>query len=77
MHKKLFVFYGYKNYIGGESAFKRFFGWHISFLKIYEQPKDLNEFICNGKPINRPPQSWCYIEKQRADCIVKGKRNHE
>lgn len=61
--KSCLSFMDIKNYIGGESAFKRFFGWHISFLKIYEEPKELNEFVCNGKTINRPPQSWCYIEK--------------
>lgn len=38
------------------------YAWHISCLKIYEEPKELNEFVCNGKTINRPPQSWCYVE---------------
>lgn len=37
------------------------YAWHISCLKIYEEPKELNEFVCNGKTINRPPQSWCYV----------------
>ncbi len=38
------------------------YAWHISCLKIYEEPKELNEFVCNGKTINRPPQSWRYVE---------------
>lgn len=34
------------------------YGWHISDLKIYDQPKELREFN-----ISRPPQSWCYVEE--------------
>ena len=33
------------------------YGWHISDLKIYGNPKELSEF-----GLARPPQSWCYIE---------------
>lgn len=36
------------------------FGWHISDLTIYDKPKDLGDF-----GIKRPPQSWCYVEKER------------
>lgn len=52
------------------------FGWHISDLVIYDQPKELSEFCSydariyigeNGFPmpthaITRPPQSWCYVK---------------
>lgn len=31
--------------------------WHISDLHIYDQPRNLKDF-----GLNRPPQSWCYIE---------------
>ena len=34
------------------------YGWHISDLKIYDQPKELREFN-----FSRPPQSWCYVEE--------------
>ena len=33
------------------------YGWHISELKIYDQPKELSEFTY----MQRSPQSWCYI----------------
>ena len=33
------------------------YGWHISDLKIYDEPKELSEF-----GLKRPPQSWCYVE---------------
>lgn len=33
------------------------FGWHISDLVIYDEPKELREF-----GLTRPPQSWCYVE---------------
>ena len=50
--------------------------WHISDLKVYDQPKPLNIFkqchkcsymgACNDRcwnPMQRPPQSWCYVEE--------------
>ena len=58
---------------------KELYGWHISDLKIYEQPKDLSEFrLYNLRAyydeelrlpmptheISRPPQSWCYVEEK-------------
>lgn len=53
-----------------------FYGWHISDLMIYDEPKKLSEFrrhdptydfsvfgeVCRTYSINRPPQSWCYVE---------------
>ena len=46
------------------------YGWHISDLVIYDKPRRLSEFYreraYNGllvKPIQRPPQSWCYVEE--------------
>lgn len=52
------------------------YGWHISGLKMYDNPKPLNSF-CNGSSrleikdggvlgwsgMQRPPQSWCYVEE--------------
>lgn len=42
-------------------------GLHISDLVIYEKPKELREFFrWNGwyhEPMERPPQSWCYVEE--------------
>lgn len=83
-----------KQYANG----KDLFGWHISDLVIYDQPKELSDFYsvcpewerceftekCNKckhfikdneamccicdiegeKPLTRPPQSWCYVEKE-------------
>ena len=37
------------------------YGWHISDLKIYDTPKELSEFS-----LNRPPQSWRYVEEMKA-----------
>lgn len=47
------------------------YGWHISDLLIYNQPKGLDEFTrlretkFGSEPvtIKRPPQSWCYVEE--------------
>ncbi len=36
------------------------FGWHISDLIVYDKPRDLSDF-----GMKRPPQSWCYVEKER------------
>lgn len=46
------------------------YGWHIVGLRIYDQPRELNEFtgLRNTRfgaapyDIKRPPQSWCYVE---------------
>ena len=59
---------------------KEVYGWHISDLKIYDKPKDLDYFRkpidchrgkdrenCKGCwdcEITRPPQSWCYVESE-------------
>lgn len=83
-----------RNYLG--KGFSEFYGWHISDLVIYDEPKELEEFYhycgdepkCDGcscfyhesnesvgieeyccspiegfKPMKRPPQSWCYVER--------------
>ena len=81
-----------KKYLQGRNGY----GWHISDLKIYDKPRDLDEFsrfgfcsmngtgVCgnegceyyepsgnymepptcavDGCFLNRPPQSWCYVE---------------
>ena len=51
------------------------FGWHISELVIYDEPKPLSDFkqchacaymgVCNDvcwSPLQKPPQSWFYVE---------------
>ena len=48
------------------------YGWRISDLRIYDQPKELSEFAGLRKTkfgmepvaVMRPPQSWCYVEEQ-------------
>lgn len=48
------------------------YGWHISDLVIYDDPKKLSEFTGLRKTkfgyapyeITRPPQSWCYVEEE-------------
>lgn len=60
-----------KQYIGKECCLNaaeyhkytlfKSFGWHISDLKIYDEPKELSEF-----GLKRPPQSWCYVEEENA-----------
>ena len=42
------------------TRFRCCFGWHISDLIIYDKPKDLSDF-----GMKRPPQSFCYVEKER------------
>lgn len=46
------------------------YGWHISNLVIYDNPKELSEFNHCGvnyhfnPTITKPPQSWCYVEER-------------
>lgn len=49
---------------------KPLYGWHISDLVIYDKPKELSDFTrlretkfgYEPVKIERPPQSWCYVE---------------
>lgn len=45
--------YEINNYLNGRNAYF----WHISQLKIYDKPKDLNEF---RKPCKYAPNNTCY-----------------
>ena len=57
------------NSIEGYLGEKKGYAWHISDVKIYDQPKELSDFkIWKTNPIwnwadtlTRAPQSWCYI----------------
>ncbi len=46
---------------------RELFSWHISDLVIYEKPRPLSDFRKSGvdrvSPLERPPQSWCYVEE--------------
>lgn len=56
------------NYLGTQTGY----GWHISDLKIYAKPRELDEFTglrgtrFGAEPveIKRPPQSWRYVADQ-------------
>ena len=49
---------------------KDLYSWHISDLKIYDRPRPLSDFKrlratkfgYEPVDIERPPQSWCYME---------------
>lgn len=46
------------------------YGWHISNLKVYDKPRELDSFTglrdtkfgAAPHDIRRAPQSWCYVE---------------
>lgn len=55
---------------------KMLYFWHISNLKIYDQPIELSQFendssvltfrgdtVLGWTGMQRPPQSWCYVEE--------------
>ena len=56
-----------------------FYGWHISDLKVYDKPRKITDFsVLRNIPVEyafgtakqrytleRPPQSWCYVEELR------------
>ncbi len=57
----------YMAYVGGD---KKFFGWHISDLKMYDNPKEVSKFYRYGKykingtiQLRNPPKSWGYVEE--------------
>ena len=45
-----------RQYIGENFHDIPFYGWRISDLVIYDEPKELSEF-----GLKRPPQSWNYV----------------
>lgn len=49
------------SYLGG-NFYKNFYAWHIDDLKIYDEPRELSEFVCR-KPLKQPPMDWCYVEE--------------
>ena len=58
-----------KKYLQGHNGY----GWHISDLKIYDRPRPLSDFKrlratkfgYEPVDIERPPQSWYYVEDGR------------
>ena len=67
-----------KEYAGWDTGMnyadmKDLYGWHISDLKIYDQPRELQAFTglqstrfgMRPMEITRPPQSWRYVEDGR------------
>ena len=67
-----------KDYAGWKSGMsyadlKDLYGWHISDLKIYDRPRPLSDFTrlratkfgYEPVDIERPPQSWFYVEDGR------------
>ena len=58
------------DYIGNG---KTGYGWHISDLRIYDEPRELSGFTglrdtrFGAAPfdIKRAPQSWCYVEEMK------------
>lgn len=67
-----------KDYAGWKSGLsyadlKDLYSWHISDLKIYDQPRELREFTglqstrfgMRSVKITRPPQSWRYVEDSK------------
>lgn len=55
-----------KDYSKGKDVY----GWRISHLVIYDQPRRISEFFAESNathdcpslvPMKRPPQSWCYV----------------
>ena len=62
--------------IHGYNGTHQTYAWHISDLVIYDKPKELSEFkrfVDRSKGqryhedmlyLQRPPQSWCYVEER-------------
>lgn len=69
------TFNGRESYLGFEKdgSNRMGYGWHISDLVIYDEPKPLGNFHHCGvnyhfnPPITRPPQSWCYVTEREVD----------
>ena len=51
-----------EDYLG----FGKGFAWHIDDLEIFDNPKEISEFVIDRKiykqQLYRAPQSWCFVE---------------
>ena len=53
----------------GSWEYGNVYGWHISGLRLYDKPRQLEEFRrpCDrddaARYVKRPPQSWMYVEE--------------
>ena len=44
------------------------YGWRLSEVRAFDEPIPLSSFAkTNGRPIKRPPLSWCYVEVRDGD----------
>lgn len=49
---------------------KKFYGWAIDNLIIFDRPKELSDFIQSKRKnyeepqVQKAPQSWCYVEDE-------------
>lgn len=66
--------YQIKKYAGSSMLY----GWHISDLVVYEEPRNISDFFVERSTtydcpalvrMKRPPQSWCYVFDGKEDCI--------
>lgn len=61
----------FKFYTNTRADRNNIYGWHISDLKIYDEPRRVTEFwhfgVKRGAKVTRPPQSWCYVEEYEAE----------
>lgn len=49
-------------YCNPEGLALKEFGWHISDLVIYDEPRELSDF-----GLKRAPQSWCYVKELKGE----------
>lgn len=48
----------------GDHERRKLYLWHISDLVMYNEPLPLSDFSVDGVTrLERPPQSWCYIQR--------------
>lgn len=49
------------------------YSWRISNVKIYSTPLEVNQLLKEpfGEFVNRPPQSWCYVEEMEYEQLCK------
>lgn len=55
------------DYLGGKTGY----GWHISDLKTYEHPLDLDDINYEGSmdPVVKAPQSMVYVDNPHQRCV--------
>lgn len=61
-------------YVGSRADKNSIYGWHISDLKIYDKPKELNEFCCHDNTYDNA-FGWAFEDRAKSTPLTRPPRS--